>query len=61
MITATLKNWYFVDGVIFGDIYEDTKGRFKDGAHVRTSRILAITDNVAQTLNSVYKLENKPQ
>lgn len=37
---------------------EDTKGRFKDGATVRTSTIQLIRDNLVFTANSVYRVIN---
>lgn len=66
MIPNLLKNWTVVtwwDGsvVIRGEIYNDTKGRFKDGTYIHTSRVLFIDfeNRVARTLNSIYHLEER--
>lgn len=43
--------------VAHGDIYEDTKGRFKDGSPVRTSVIQKIEHGIIYTANSVYEID----
>lgn len=64
-LTGRIENWYVdVYGfpVLWGDVYEDTKGRFKDGTHIHTSQITEkqvgeLTEGyVLVTLNSVYLL-----
>ena len=61
-----LKNWSietFWDGsvVIYGEIYNDTKNRFSDGTHIRTSRVQYIdfVESVVKTKNSTYNLEKR--
>ena len=46
---------YCLSGVIFND----SKGRFKDGQHITTSKLLSIDFNnhTAHTENSFYELE----
>ena len=58
-----LKNWkveHYWDGnvVIYGEIYNDTKNRFSDGSHIRTSRVhyIDFVEGVAKTKNSTYNL-----
>jgi hypothetical protein len=63
-ITATLTNWKFVPneygGYIWGNVFGDTKNRFRDGTRIHTSQIKAVEDTpggkVAITLNSNYLL-----
>lgn len=58
-----LKNWRFQRVgnavVAWGEIYNDIKGRFKDGTSIHTSRIVVadFERGLIQTKNSVYKLE----
>ena len=58
-----LKNWELKrvgDAVVaWGEIYNDVKGRFKDGTYIHTSRIVVadLERGLIQTKNSVYKLE----
>ena len=63
METNILKNWQitrvnndFV--IIYGNIYNDIKGRFPDGTDIHTSKVLKINfvDGVVETRNSVYHL-----
>ena len=61
-----LKNWKiepYWDGniVIYGEIYNDSKNRFSDGSHIRTSRVhyIDFVEGVAKTKNSTYNLENR--
>ena len=64
--TNLLRNWsidHHWDGnmVLHGEIYNDDKGRFPDGATIRTSRLLYIdfVEGIAKTKNSVYHLEKR--
>jgi hypothetical protein len=64
-ITGDLYNWLHitsrgggVGGTIYGDLYNDVNGRWRDGQNIRTSAIVKIVDNVAVTLNSAYRLHN---
>ncbi len=41
-----------------GDVYGDTKGRFRDGERVTTSTIFAETGDIFQTRYSVYRVES---
>lgn len=62
--TARLENWVKDDthSVIWGFVYEDSKGRFRDGTWIHTSYIdadlfiSAKEDDVVKTLNSSYLL-----
>ena len=62
-IHGVLKNVTYSDHtggrVAHGDIFGDTKGRFRDGENVRTSFILEgpDEDGVIRTRNSVYRVE----
>jgi hypothetical protein len=64
-ITGTIRNARFIadDGdircpCISGNVYDDAKGRFKDGDVIRTSRISAMyADGVVETAFSVYRVE----
>ena len=61
-LTATIENWNIVRGTVVGEIYGDTKGRFKDGTPIRTSSIVEITpDKKVITRNSTYKLGKKAE
>ena len=61
-----LKNWTienYWDGsvVIYGEIYNDTKNRFSNGTHIRTSRVhyIDFVEGIAKTKNSTYNLEKR--
>ena len=63
MKTNVLRNWVIrerSDGcyVLEGNIYNDAKGRFKDGARVTTSHLLSINfiTHIAVTRNTEYYL-----
>ena len=47
--------------VICGNLYNDTRNRFFDGAYIHTSRLCEIdfVNGVAKTKNSIYNLELK--
>ena len=47
------KDWQVIRGAIHGD----TRGRFRDGEYVITSRIVSHEGNVYKTLNSIYEVE----
>lgn len=51
--SLTVDGWCLV---AHGVIYEDTKGRYKNGSFVRTSRIIEMKDGCIHTLNSVYEV-----
>lgn len=59
-IGGTLENWKLIDFytsgelVIVGDVYGDDNWR--EGEHIRTSRIVSLTQDTVETLNTVYKL-----
>lgn len=63
MTTNLLKDWSIVmlfgKVQIVGTIYNDIKGRFKDGTEIRTSEVLKadFVNGVVETRNSVYHLE----
>ena len=54
----TLEKWGGAI-VICGCIYNDTKGRFVNGAHIHTSRVefIDFVKGLAKTKNSVYELD----
>ena len=65
-VTGRLENW-FIDTisygapVIWGELYDDVRNRFKEGQHVHTSSILSSLDNlktgdIVITENSSYLL-----
>lgn len=56
MIDARIENWVRVGDVIYGEIYEDSKGRFVDGEGIVTSRIVSVDNDTVQTVNTLYKL-----
>ena len=43
--------------IIVGDIYEDARNRFPDGAEVRTSPVLSEEGAIILTANSIYEIE----
>lgn len=64
-VTGTLKNARLIfEGdprcpCLVGDVYGDTKGRFRDGERVTTSRLKAHEEcGVFRTTYSVYKVES---
>ena len=65
MITNLLKDWKIEKWgnsvVIIGKVYNDIKGRFKDGTEIHTSKVLKadFVNGVIETRNSVYHLEGK--
>ena len=63
MRANVLRNWVVLprsDGayVLEGEIYNDARGRFKDGSEIKTSRLLSINfmTHVAVTKNTEYYL-----
>jgi hypothetical protein len=62
---ATLRNWSEVTiagiTVVYGNIYGDSKKRFRDGDRVRTSRVSTLdrTTNILVTKNTTYKLDTE--
>ena len=58
--TAKLENWiiqkYGDKEICWGNVYNDQKGRFKDGSLIRTSIIEKREGNIITTLNSSYEL-----
>lgn len=56
MTDARIENWVRVGDVIYGEIYEDSKGRFVDGEGIVTSRIVSVDNDTVQTVNTLYKL-----
>lgn len=56
MTDARIENWVRVGDVIYGEIYEDSKGRFVDGEGIVTSRIISTDNDTVQTVNTLYKL-----
>lgn len=63
-ITGTLRNARMIfEGdprcpCLVGDVYDDTKGRFRAGERITTSRIKAQDDDcIFHTTYSIYKVE----
>ena len=63
METNILKDWtierYGNDVIVYGTIYNDLKGRFKDGTKIHTSTVLKanFVEGTIETRNSVYHLK----
>jgi hypothetical protein len=63
MKTNLLKDWTIErwnnSVIIIGKVYNDIKGRFKDGEEIHTSKVLKadFVNGVVETRNSVYHLE----
>lgn len=63
-VTAELRGWWFNhrEGVLFGNIHNDFKKRWKDGSFIHTSHVIKFhvvaqqSYVYAETLNSIYKL-----
>lgn len=61
-IKAELRNWQVQTFpgkdyiAIWGHVYDDVTGRFRDGEWIRTSMIAKIEGGIAVTLNSAYRL-----
>lgn len=68
-ITGRLENWYFdpIFDIIWGNLYDDSKGRFYDGQWIHTSSIPKLKElrpkfrkgYKVRTLNSIYLLGKK--
>lgn len=58
-----LENYFIAGNMAWGEVYNDGKGRFADGTHIRTSLIQEIYEEdgktFAKTMNSVYELGTK--
>lgn len=59
MHDAELHNWGKAGNRYFGEIYNDTKGRFEDGTSVNTSSAVAVEGDILVTKNTRYKLVNQ--
>lgn len=63
-ITAKLRDVFLhplgqrKTGMAWGYIFGDTRGRFVDGTHIRTSAITKVDGNIIHTRNSVYEVES---
>ena len=58
-ITGRLENWAFFGKALCGQIFDDKKGRWKDGHPIKLSRIVAFRlreGGVVKTRNSSYLL-----
>lgn len=62
-ITATIKEAYVMQSVIYGKMYGDTRGRFPDGAEIHSSRVFGRLPNgdYITRSGSVYRVEFLPQ
>lgn len=67
--TAELRNWHQVigangtQGIFWGRVYNDRRGRWPDGRRIHTSVVTVLIDHglyyTAVTLNSTYRLPKK--
>lgn len=63
-VNGTLKNAYRVTigtpsaPYLSGEVYGDTKGRFRDGERITTSTIMSEEGDVFRTRFSVYRVES---
>jgi len=64
-VTGRIENWEFEQtiggGMVWGNIYDDVRGRFVDGLYIHTSTVVSpVTDivegNIIITKNSRYLL-----
>ena len=60
-ITRKIENWvkttHTMEQVTYsGNLFGDSKGRWYDGAMVRTSKVVKEEGDIIYTLNSIYKL-----
>ena len=51
-----LENWYTLGTSLVGEIYGDTRGKFEDGATVRTSPVKVMGTLFAEMQNTKYLL-----
>ncbi len=62
-----IKNWTVEKRgsayVVCGNIYNDTKNRFRDGTPIHTSRVeyIDFVNGIVKTKNSTYNLEENRQ
>ena len=59
--TGRIEEWVLWNGKIWGNIFDDKKGRFEDGIHIHTSSIVPEGQKckegaVITTRNSAYLL-----
>jgi hypothetical protein len=65
--TGRLENWFvFADRQLWGDMYDDQRGRFENGKRVMTSSILSpllreLKEGVYVTTNNSTYLLGKPR
>lgn len=63
-VTGRLENWFWDEkhNIVWGDLYEDTRGRWREGQHIHTSWVQSHIEgqaregDVIETLNSTYLL-----
>lgn len=57
-VTGRLEGWWKDERhpIIWGYIYDDIHGRFRNGSYIHTSQIVEQTPTHVKTLNSYYKL-----
>lgn len=66
-VTGRLENWWYdsLNHVMWGNIYDDTRQRWWEGAHIHTSNLRHPKDTqwekgmIINTLNSNYILGEK--
>lgn len=55
-----LENWsaqkFGETLLVWGEIFDDEKGRFPDGYKIRTSQVLDLSPGWATTMNTLYEL-----
>jgi len=58
-ITGRLRNVVRVPGGnLYGAVYGDVHGRFRDGEMITTSRVVSEDGNIVNTLYSIYEVES---
>lgn len=53
---AELRNWRELGNAYYGEIWNDSKGRFPNGHTVKTSKVVKVEDNILHTRNTRYLL-----
>lgn len=54
---AELRSAIHTNGQLYGYIFNDKKGRFKNGQYVMTSYVVKIDGNIYHTKNSTYLVD----
>lgn len=68
-VTGILKNWKIVNSygfdIVWGNVYDDAKERFSDGAYIHTSYVTEKQDHgdyyIFVTRNSIYRCKKEEE